>query len=123
MKFTELELKILKILWSLQNRATVQQVLDNWEEKETPKYTTVLKTLQIMEQKGIIRHEKNGRSYDYIPKVSREKATGTSLGNLISTFFSGSRIALAETLINKSDYTRAELREIKKMIEQKEKQL
>ena len=71
----ELELKILTVLWEAERASSVQEVLDDWDGI-SPGYTTVLKKLQVMEEKGLVCHEKAGKSYLYAPTVSRDEVIG-----------------------------------------------
>ncbi len=122
-KLTELESKILKIIWKLGSMASVNQILEHWEEDKQPLYTTVLKTLQIMEQKKLIDHEKNGRSYSYFPLVSKRELSINQIRNLVSTFFGNNKVAMAATLINYEKLNREEIDELKALIDKKEKEL
>ncbi|MCP4163384.1 MAG: BlaI/MecI/CopY family transcriptional regulator [Deltaproteobacteria bacterium] len=122
-KLTELESKILKIIWKLGSMASVNQILEHWEEEKQPLYTTILKTLQIMEQKKLIDHEKNGRSYSYFPLVSKRELSINQIRNLVSTFFGNNKVAMAATLINYEKLNREEIDELKALIDKKEKEL
>ncbi|MBF9015662.1 MULTISPECIES: BlaI/MecI/CopY family transcriptional regulator [unclassified Oceanispirochaeta] len=122
-RLTELESKILKIIWKLGSRATVNQILESWEEDKTPQYTTILKTLQIMEQKKLIDHEKNGRSYTYFPLVSKNELSINQIKNLVSIFFGNNKVAMATTLINYEKLNKEEINELKALIDKKEQEL
>lgn len=122
-KLTELESKILKIIWKLGSRATVNQILESWEEDKIPQYTTILKTLQIMEQKKLIDHEKNGRSYTYFPLVSKNELSINQIKNLVSIFFGNNKVAMATTLINYEKLNKEEINELKALIDKKEQEL
>ena len=122
-KPTEQEEKILKIIWQLDSRATVNQILDAWEDEKLPLYTTVLKTLQIMEQKKLVAHKKDGRAYVYYPLISRKEISGRLINNLAANFFGNDRIAMAARLISDEKISRDEIDELKAIIEKKEKEL
>ena len=104
-------------------KATVNEVLQDWEEPEKPGYTTVLKVLQILEDKGAVRHRRSGKAYTYIAKVSREQSLRHTLGKVVSDFFGGDRLALASNLISDTDISRDELEAIKKVIADKEQEM
>lgn len=120
MTVTKLQAKIFRVIWKLDGRATVQQILDAWEETKKPQYTTILKTLQIMEEKDLVAHEKEGRSYVYRPNVSKDEALGSNVLDLVKTFFSGNKMAFAQTFIDRSSFTREEIQELKRFLEKKE---
>jgi len=122
MKLSELELKIFKHIWALGGGATIQEILDSWDENEKPQYTTILKTLQILEEKGTVGHEKSGRAFRYIPQISKEEAMHSNLGSVVKTFFGGNKLAFAQTFISDNKFSSAELQELKKLLSQKEKE-
>lgn len=122
-KLTELESKILKVIWHHGSRASVNEILEKWDGEKKPLYTTVLKTLQIMEQKELVDHEKKGRSYVYFPLVSKKEISGGLIKNLLSTFFGNNKVALATTFIGDEKLNREEISALKELIAQKEKEL
>lgn len=121
-KLPELERKILSCLWKLNNRGTVHEVIDLWAEDEKPGYTTILKKLQIMEEKGIVTHEKEGKAYRYIPLVTKDEVSRSGVSSLLNSLFGGDKLELAQTFINTSDLSSGEIDAIKKMLEQKKKE-
>lgn len=123
MKFTDLESKILGQIWSLNGEATVSQILDTWKEDKKPLYTTVLKTLQIMEGKGYVNHRKCGRAYAYYPIIAKDVVSVGLINKIINTFFNKSSMKMATTLINREKLSREEIEKLKKLIEEKEKEL
>ena len=91
--FTERELDIMSVLWQ-EGSGTVAEVKD--ELADDPGYTTVLKMLQILEEKGMVRHEREGRAYRYYPRVAQEEAGGHALRRVVDKIFQGSaELALA----------------------------
>ena len=57
---------------------------------DPPSYSAVRATLRIMEEKGYIRHEQQGATYVYLPKVAPERAKRSALRHMLETFFNGS---------------------------------
>jgi predicted transcriptional regulator len=92
---TERELDVMSILWRL-GSGTVTEVR---EQLPTPVgYTGVLKLLQILESKGMVRHEQEGRAYRYIPLVQPSEA-GAALHRIVDKVFHGSlELALARLI-------------------------
>jgi len=91
--FTERELDIMSVLWQ-EGSGTVAEVKDELDQNLG--YTTVLKMLQILEDKGMVRHEQEGRAYRYFPVVEPEEAGGHALGLIVEKIFHGStELALA----------------------------
>ncbi len=87
---TERELEALKVLWDL-GEATVREVCDalNTEDEELA-YTTVLSLLQVMEQKGLVDHRREGKAYVYLPTVEREKTLRGLAAGFLERVFDGS---------------------------------
>ena len=109
MQLTELESKVMKVVWEKSGKATVNEILENWKEPKVPKYTTVLKVLQILEEKGIVRHKKVGKAYKYIAKMTKKDSFRYNLKKLVTDFFGGDKILLASNLISDSEFTTEEL--------------
>ena len=92
-EFTERELDIMSVLWRL-GSGTVSEVREALEPEVG--YTGVLKMLQILEEKGMVRHEQEGRAYRYFPAVDPEEAGTRALGRIVDKIFQGSaEMALA----------------------------
>jgi BlaI family penicillinase repressor len=85
--FTERELDIMSVLWR-EGSATVAEVRDGLSDGVV--YTTVLKMLQILEEKGMVRHEQEGRAYRYFPIVEPSEAAGHALARIVDKIFHGS---------------------------------
>lgn len=91
--FTERELDIMSVLWR-NDSGTVAEVRKALAQDLG--YTSVLKMLQILEAKGMIRHEQEGRAYRYFPVVEPDEAGGHALGRIVDKIFQGSaELALA----------------------------
>lgn len=87
---TERELEALKVLWD-QGEATVREICDAMNTAgEELAYTTVLSLLQVMEQKGLVEHRRQGKAYVYLPKVKREKTLGDLAAGFLERVFDGS---------------------------------
>lgn len=91
--FTERELDIMSVLWAA-GSGTVSEVREALDQRLG--YTSVLKMLQILEEKGMVRHEQEGRAYRYFPLVEQGEAGGRALGRIVDKIFQGSaELALA----------------------------
>jgi predicted transcriptional regulator len=100
------EFAILKLLWE-HGALTVREIRSHLADEEAIPYTTVLSLVQLMERKGYLRHEAQGKTYRYLPRVKREKMTRQLLRDFIGRFFDGSPEALvmglAETEVIDAD--------------------
>jgi BlaI family penicillinase repressor len=84
---TRRERQIMDILIS-RGRASASEVQQAMAD--APGYSAVRATLRIMENKGHIRHEQQGASYFYLPKIAPERAKRSALRHMLDTFFNGS---------------------------------
>ena len=112
---TEAELRIMDVLWQ-KGPATVQQVLDRLAEKPALAYNSVLTTIRVLEKKGYVQHEKDGRAHLYAPLINREAATRTEIRHLVGRFFKNSEELLMLSLLEDKGIDAAELKRLREMI-------
>ncbi len=112
---TKAELRIMQVLWKMR-RGTVADVVAA-VPKPPLAYTTVLTMLRILEQKGAVKRELEGRAHIYFPAFEQDDAAGTAIGDVVRSFFADSKTALAMRLIAEEKPDRDELARMKKMIE------
>lgn len=118
-KPTESEWAILQILWE-KGEASVKEVHDilNEGRQDEKAYTTTLKLLQIMTEKGFVRREAQGRKHIYRPEIQQNAAQKQLVGDLLLSAFRGSTSALVMQALGNSNASGEELEEIKRLIEQ-----
>ncbi|MCO6047612.1 BlaI/MecI/CopY family transcriptional regulator [Aeoliella sp. ICT_H6.2] len=86
---TDRELEALKVLWE-RGEATVREVCDAVSQTGEPlAYTTVLSLFQVMEQKGLVEHRKQGKAYVYRPLVERKNTFRKLAGGFLDRVFDG----------------------------------
>ena len=112
---TELEFKLLRVLWE-QGGATVQELKDALESTRPLAYTTVLSTLQRMEEKGYVTHDVDGMTYVYRPSVEQYESTRGVVRDFVSRFFEGAPEMLLTGLLDKDKLTSAEMRHLRNVI-------
>ncbi|TAE06116.1 MAG: BlaI/MecI/CopY family transcriptional regulator [Bacteroidetes bacterium] len=120
-KPTESELEILQILWE-HGACTVRLVNDKLNEKREVGYTTTLKMMQLMFDKGLLKRDDSERSHVYTACYSQETAQKTLLELLTETVFGGSAMRLVMQALGNNKTSSSELQEIKKLIEKIEKE-
>jgi predicted transcriptional regulator len=110
------ERQIMDILYAKQ-RATAAQVLESLSDP--PGYSAVRTLLTTLENKGYVRHERDGAKYVYVPTLHPQKAGRTAISHLIRTFFNGSRgqAALALLDVAPSQFSEEELNELSVLID------
>lgn len=113
---TDSETEILAVLWE-QGPSTVRQVHDVVGERRGVGYTTVLKLLQIMTDKGLVERESAGRSHVYRPAAPREQTQTELVDDLVDRAFGGSASALVMRALGSRPASKAELAEIRKLLD------
>jgi BlaI family penicillinase repressor len=116
---TEAELTILNLLWSL-GPATVREVHDALTGKEIG-YTTVLKQMQVMAEKGLLERSERYRSHVYEAAIPKAQTQQQLAGNLLTRAFDGSASHLVLGALSSKKVSAAELAEIRQMLDAFEK--
>ena len=111
--FTPRELDVMSVLWR-KGSATVSEVREALEEDLA--YTTVLSALQVLEEKGFVEHEPEGRAYRYSPLVEPELAGGSALARIRDAVFQGSAERMFAQLVSERGLSREELERMQKML-------
>lgn len=120
-KPTESELEILQVLWS-KGTASVREVHEELSRTKEAGYTTTLKLMQIMHEKGLVKRDDSIKTHIYQPAVSREKTQKHLLGKMINTVFGGSTTQLVMQALGNHKASPDELEEIQQLIENLKKQ-
>ncbi len=121
-KPTESELEILQVLWALGN-GTVREVNEELVRRKGTDvgYTTTLKLMQIMHEKGIVSRDTSSRTHMYSPLLTEASARKTMLDKMISTMFKGSAADLVMQALSTEKSSEEELRLIREFLDQLEK--
>ena len=106
----------MDVLWE-KKAATVGDIHEALPKDPPVAYNTVLTTLRILEQKGYIRHTKEGRAFVYHPVIDRGEASRKAVRHLISRFFQNSPELLMLNLLEDEEVSPEDLKRLKKMIE------
>ncbi|MBA2744629.1 MAG: BlaI/MecI/CopY family transcriptional regulator [Flavisolibacter sp.] len=101
-KPTESELEILNILWA-NDVATVREVHEELAKSKDVGYTTTLKLMQIMNEKGLVKRDESMRTHVYQPAVNREKTQKHLLNKMIDSLFGGSSTQLVLQALGSGD--------------------
>src|SRR5580698_8369479 len=117
-KPTEVELEILTSLWS-RDEATVRELFEDVSQRRALGYTSVLKTLQIMTEKGLVERTEAGKAHVYRATASQEETQNQLLRDLSERLFSGSAAQLAMHALSMQPASEEELQEIRRIIKQK----
>jgi len=121
-KPTESELEILNILWQ-RDVATVREVHEELAKTKDVGYTTTLKLMQIMHEKGLVKRDESMRTHIYQAAVNRERTQKHLLNKMIDSLFGGSSTQLVLQALGSGEHVSAEeLDKIQTLIDNLKKQ-
>lgn len=121
MKPTDSELEILQLLWEL-GPSTVRTVNDRLNTRREVGYTTTLKLMQIMFEKGIVTRDEENRTHLYIAAIAEAETQNLLLQEFVDQAYRGSAMKLVMQALGNHEASSAELDEIKALIAQMEQQ-
>jgi BlaI family transcriptional regulator, penicillinase repressor len=116
---TDAELSILRVLWRL-GPSTVRQVHEDLAQRGQTGYTTVLKMLQIMTEKGLVERDDSERAHVYVARRPQEQTLGQLVGDLLDRAFEGSASRLVLRALESRPASHEELAEIRKLLDELE---
>jgi predicted transcriptional regulator len=110
-KPTESELEILQILWQ-RKQASVREIHTEMSLHKDCGYTTTLKLMQIMYEKGLVIRDQTTRSHVYTAALSQQVAQKHMLNKMVTTLFSGNKAELVLQLLGNNKTSKEELHQI-----------
>lgn len=119
LKPTEKELEILQILWESDD-VSVKDVHESLGGEAANGYTTILKLMQIMHEKGLVSRERSGKLHLYKALLSQESTRQQMVDKMIDTVFQGSAAQLVLSALGNNRSSKEELLEIRKYLEKLE---
>jgi BlaI family transcriptional regulator, penicillinase repressor len=114
-KPTESELEILQVLWE-KDRASVREVHEELLKTKDAGYTTTLKLMQIMFEKGLVKRDDSYKTHIYQASVSKEKTQKHLVGKMVNSLFGGSPARLVLQALGNHRTSPAELEEIQRLL-------
>ena len=114
---TDAELEILTVLWTT-GPATVRQVFESISQRRATQYSTILKFMQIMADKGLVLRDEEERAHIYRAARPREWTQRQLAGHLLERAFSGSAKALLIGALSAKKATKSELVELRKWLDE-----
>jgi len=115
---TNAELEILRVLWQ-RGASTVRDVHESLDHARPVGYTTVLKLLQIMVEKGLVRRDASPRSHVYTAVASQEATQRRLVADLVQRVFGGSTLGLVLHALESTPATGPELEQIRRLLDEK----
>ena len=122
-KLTPVEWEIMDTIWELKKPSSIRDVCKVTYPNGEKAYTTIQTLMNTLEKKGFLKREKIGLVNFYTPQKSREKIIRSEMARVVSRMFEGSVPAMANFLINTENLNLDELKEIKSILDKKEKAL
>ena len=119
---TDAEMRLLQILWEI-SEGTVEDIVNAHPKNQRPNYKTTQTFLRIMEEKGFITHEKQGRVFVFRAEITRQTVDKLLVKTLISRNFRGSSADLLINLIEASPFKKTELDQLENYIKEYRKKL
>jgi BlaI family penicillinase repressor len=116
---TDRELAILGVLWE-KGPSTVRDVHEALQQEEETGYTTTLKLMQIMVDKGLLVRDDTGHRHIYRPTVSEERTQKQLIGDLLDRVFAGSAEKLVMRALSAKKVSPKELKRIRQMLDEME---
>jgi predicted transcriptional regulator len=113
---TEVELELMDVLWQ-KGEASVGDIVEALPEERLA-YSSVLTVMRILEQKGYVNHEKEGRAFIYRPLVDREQARKNVVGYMLRRFFDNSPELLVVNLLENESLSQGEIDRLKQLIDE-----
>ncbi len=119
---TRQELQIMKVVWEL-GSATVKDVCKVLFGRRPVAYTTVLTLMGILEQKGVLSHERagSGRAYLYRPVLSYQQAVRNQIRDIVTRFFDGSPRQMIESVLDSEVPAAEQVAFLEALIESRDK--
>jgi BlaI family transcriptional regulator, penicillinase repressor len=114
---TPAELEILGALWEL-GPSTVREVQEALDRRRPTGYTTALKLLQIMTDKGLVRRDASERAHRYSPRLPRERTEQQMVGDLVDRAFGGSASRLVMRALASRPASADELERIRELLDE-----
>lgn len=122
-KLTPAEWEIMQAVWDLDRAVSVREILEHLFPDGEKAYTTVQTVMNTLERKKLLKRQKTGMVNFYEPTYGRDELTRGEMDSLVTRVFGGSIPALANSLVSLDDVGLEELAEIRKLIQQREREL
>jgi BlaI family transcriptional regulator, penicillinase repressor len=119
-KPTSAELDILNVLWE-KGASTVREVFETLSARKPTTYTTVLKFMQIMHEKGLVKRDEHAKAHIYTAVPTEEQTQTSLVSDLLDRAFRGSALKLVQHVLETKATSPDELAEIRRMINEAEK--
>lgn len=118
-QLTKAEEEVMQMLWELE-KCNVAAIIDELPEPK-PAYNTVSTIVRILESKGFVDHEKEGKGHIYFPLVKKSDYSNQSINKLVDGYFQGSFKSMVSFFMKKNDMSLSELKSILKEIKKDKK--
>ncbi|SHO59651.1 MULTISPECIES: BlaI/MecI/CopY family transcriptional regulator [Algoriphagus] len=118
-ELSQQEERVMRLFWK-KGQALVRDVLDELPEPKPP-YTTLASTIRLLEKKGYLTHKVYGTTHMYIPTVSQEEYSKSSINHMVKHFFEGSVGNFLSFMVKEKKISKDEVEDLQKLIDDYEK--
>lgn len=118
-QLTAVELQMLRILWEL-GESPVREIHNRLNANKGTNYSTTVKMLSVMLEKGLVTRDENASPHIYRPALTREKASRRMLTDLIEKVYDGSAMSLVLQALSTTKASQSEVDEVRKLLDQME---
>ena len=115
-RLTRPQLKIMDVLWR-KGRVTAREITDTLNEHDSTAHSTVQTLLRRLEKKGVVKHEREDRTFYFFATVEKDKVKSNSIRDLIDHLFGGEPAGLVSYLLKNEDIQNGELDDIRKLLD------
>ena len=115
---TDAELELMSILWRI-SEGSVHEVLAELPAERNLAYTSVSTILRILEQKKVVGTRKEGRGHIYFPKITKSEYEASALEKVVTQVFDGAPVALVKQLLDTTQMSEQDLKEIRKLLNER----
>ena len=115
-RLTPREIELMNVLWE-RGPSTVAEVRDALDDGSA--YTTILTFLRLLEEKGHVAREVEGRAHRYGALIDRDQASSSAIDRVLGQFFSGSPEELLTQMVSEHDLDDATLRRLRKLLDER----
>lgn len=113
---TENELEIMQALWN-QSPLSISEILEKLDKHPKPAYNSVLTLVRILEKKGHVQHQKDGKAFLYSPLLDQHHYRQFEVKSLLSRLFQGDVVDLAVSLVKSKPLSQEDRQELKRLLE------
>jgi len=116
-ELTKTEERIMQVLWKLK-RAFVKDIIQQLDEEPKPPYSTISSVVRILERKGYVGFKAYGKTYEYMPLISKLEYRAASFKRILTQYFDNSPVALVSFLVEEEKLNPDQVQHLRELLAQ-----